>query len=51
MGATNPANAEEGTIRKKYALDIERNSVHGSDTPETAAREIAFFFNQMEIIG
>ena len=51
MGATNPANAEEGTIRKKYALDIERNSVHGSDTPETAAREIAFFFNQMEIVG
>ena len=51
MGATNPANAEEGTIRKKYALDIERNPVHGSDTPETAAREIAFFFNQMEIIG
>jgi len=51
MGATNPANAEEGTIRKKYALDIERNSVHGSDTPETAAREIAFFFNQLEIVG
>jgi nucleoside-diphosphate kinase len=51
MGATNPANAEEGTIRKKFALDIEQNSVHGSDAPETAATEIAYFFNQLEIVG
>ncbi|MBT8763893.1 nucleoside-diphosphate kinase [Desulfohalobiaceae bacterium Ax17] len=51
MGATNPANAEEGTIRKKFALDIEKNSVHGSDAPETAATEIAYFFNQLEIVG
>jgi nucleoside-diphosphate kinase len=51
MGATNPANAEEGTIRKKFALDIEKNSVHGSDAPETATTEIAYFFNQLEIVG
>ncbi len=51
MGATNPAKAEEGTIRKRYALDIEKNSVHGSDAPETAAVEIAYFFNQLEIVG
>jgi nucleoside-diphosphate kinase len=51
MGATNPANADEGTIRKAYALDIEKNSVHGSDAPETAAVEIAYFFNQLEIAG
>ncbi|MGE4299788.1 MAG: nucleoside-diphosphate kinase [Desulfovibrionaceae bacterium] len=51
MGATNPANAEEGTIRKIHALDVEKNSVHGSDAPETAAVEIAYFFNQLEIVG
>ncbi|QLA16701.1 nucleoside-diphosphate kinase [Desulfolutivibrio sulfoxidireducens] len=51
MGATNPANAEEGTIRKLYALDIEKNSVHGSDAPETAAFETAYFFSGLEIVG
>lgn len=51
MGATNPANAEEGTIRKRYALDIEKNSVHGSDAPETAAFETAYFFSSLEIVG
>jgi len=44
MGATNPAQADEGTIRKLYAESIERNSIHGSDSPENAAIEIAFFF-------
>ena len=51
MGATNPANADDGTIRKLYAESIEANSVHGSDAPETAANEIAFFFSQSEIVG
>lgn len=51
MGATNPANADQGTIRKAFALDIEKNSVHGSDAPETAAEEIAYFFNQLEMAG
>lgn len=51
MGATNPAVAEEGTIRKTYALSIDKNSVHGSDSPEAAAREINFFFSRTEIIG
>ena len=51
MGATNPAVAEEGTIRKTYALSIEKNTVHGSDSPQSAAREIAFFFNHTEIVG
>lgn len=51
MGATNPANAEEGTIRKKYAESVEANSVHGSDAPETAAVEIAFFFSSLELVG
>jgi nucleoside-diphosphate kinase len=50
MGATNPANAAEGTIRKTYAVDVERNSVHGSDAPETAAVEIAFFFSGLELL-
>src|SRR5919109_4607939 len=45
MGATNPANAAPGTIRKTFALSIEANSVHGSDSPENAAQEIAFFFS------
>ena len=51
MGATNPAEAAEGTIRKKYALSIEANSVHGSDSPENAAIELSFFFNELEIVG
>src|ERR1700739_3684387 len=49
MGATNPANAAEGTIRKDFAESIEANSVHGSDSPENAAQEIAFFFSAIEI--
>src|SRR5580698_9754872 len=49
MGATNPENAAPGTIRKDFAESIEANSVHGSDSPETAAQEIAFFFSEMEI--
>ena len=48
MGATNPANAAEGTIRKTYAKDLQCNSVHGSDAPETAAYEISYFFNGLE---
>jgi nucleoside-diphosphate kinase len=51
MGATNPANAADGTIRKEFGVTVQENSVHGSDSPETAAREIAFFFSQMEIVG
>ena len=51
MGATNPEDADEGTIRKTHAENIERNSVHGSDAPETAADEIAFFFSADEIVG
>ncbi|MFP6734738.1 MAG: nucleoside-diphosphate kinase [Rhodospirillales bacterium] len=51
MGATNPANADAGTIRKDFAESIEANSVHGSDAPDTAAREIAFFFSELEIVG
>ena len=51
MGATNPAEAAEGTIRKDYALSIGENSVHGSDAPETAAVEIAFFFSGLELVG
>ena len=51
MGATNPANAAEGTIRKEFALSIGENSVHGSDAPETAASEIKFFFTDDEIVG
>ncbi len=49
MGATNPANAAPGTIRADFADSIEANAVHGSDAPETAAVEIAFFFNQLEV--
>ena len=51
MGATNPANAAAGTIRKDFAESIEANSVHGSDSPETAATEIAYFFSGIEIVG
>jgi len=50
MGATNPANAAEGTIRKRFAASIERNCVHGSDAPETAAVEIPFFFSAAELL-
>ena len=49
MGATNPAVAEEGTIRKTYALSIDKNSVHGSDSPKSAAREISYFFSNIDI--
>ena len=51
LGATNPANAEEGTIRKKWASSIEHNAIHGSDGPDTAAFEISYFFSQLEIVG
>ena len=51
MGATNPANAAEGTIRKVHALSIGENSVHGSDAPETAAQEIRYWFSDTEIVG
>jgi nucleoside-diphosphate kinase len=51
MGATNPANADAGTIRKEFAESIEANSVHGSDSPENAKIEIAFFFSEVEIVG
>jgi nucleoside-diphosphate kinase len=51
MGATNPENADEGTIRKLYALSIGENSVHGSDAPETAAEEIRYWFSDVEIVG
>ena len=50
MGATNPANAAAGTIRKDFAESIEANSVHGSDAPETAAQEISFFFSGLDIV-
>lgn len=51
MGATNPEDADEGTIRKEFALSIGENSVHGSDAPETAAQEIAYWFSELEIVG
>lgn len=51
MGATNPANAAEGTVRREFAESIEANSVHGSDSAENAAVEIAFFFSGIEIVG
>ena len=51
MGATNPANAAPGTIRKEFAESIEANSVHGSDSAENATKEIAFFFAETEIVG
>lgn len=49
MGATNPANAAEGTLRKRFATSIEHNVIHGSDAPETAAFEIRYFFSELEI--
>jgi len=51
MGATDPAQAADGTIRKVYAVSKQENSVHGSDAPETAAFEISYFFNAMELVG
>ena len=50
MGATNPANAEEGTIRKKFAASIEENAIHGSDAEDTAAFEIGYFFAGLELV-
>lgn len=49
MGATNPANAAEGTIRKRFAESIERNCIHGSDSPENAAIELAYFFSSVDL--
>ncbi len=51
MGATNPSEASEGTIRKEFALSIGENSVHGSDATDTAAVEIAYFFSGLELVG
>lgn len=51
MGATNPANAAEGTVRKAVGLNVQENSVHGSDSPENAEKEIRFFFSDIEIVG
>ncbi len=51
MGATNPANAADGTVRKDFALSVGENSVHGSDSPEAAAREISFYFSGLELVG
>jgi nucleoside-diphosphate kinase len=50
MGATDPAKADAGTIRKQFGTNIERNAIHGSDAPETAAFEISYFFSQLEIV-
>jgi nucleoside-diphosphate kinase len=50
MGATNPANAAEGTVRKRFAENIERNCIHGSDAPETAEVELAFFFSTADLL-
>ncbi|KAA0258684.1 nucleoside-diphosphate kinase [Deferribacter autotrophicus] len=50
MGATNPADAEEGTLRKEFGRNIDNNAVHGSDAPETAAFEIGYFFSQIELV-
>ena len=51
MGATNPAQAELGTVRKEFALNVQENSVHGSDSVENAAKEISFFFSDADIVG
>ncbi|MBN2140699.1 MAG: nucleoside-diphosphate kinase [Desulfovibrionaceae bacterium] len=51
MGATDPAKAAEGTIRKRFGLNIQNNACHGSDGPATAATEVAYFFNQLEMVG
>ncbi|MCE2390381.1 MAG: nucleoside-diphosphate kinase [Proteobacteria bacterium] len=50
MGATDPAQADEGTIRKRFASDIEKNAVHGSDAPETARTEVAYFFRELDLV-
>ena len=50
MGATDPGKADEGTVRKRFATNIERNAIHGSDAPETAAFEISYFFSRLEIV-
>jgi nucleoside-diphosphate kinase len=50
MGATDPGKADEGTVRKRFAANIERNAIHGSDAPETAASEISYFFNRLELV-
>ena len=50
MGATDPAKAARGTIRKEFGMDVEKNATHGSDAPETAAREVAFFFSSLDIM-
>jgi nucleoside-diphosphate kinase len=49
MGATNPANAAEGTVRNRFAASIERNCIHGSDAPETAAVELRYFFSELDL--
>ena len=51
MGATNPANAAEGTIRKEFGINVQENAMHGSDSPDNAALEIGFFFCQFDIVG
>jgi nucleoside-diphosphate kinase len=51
MGATDPAQADEGTVRKRFASSIERNAIHGSDSPENAARELRFFFSDAEMLA
>jgi len=51
MGATNPAQADEGTVRKEFGLNVQENSVHGSDSAENAGKEISFFFSDAEIVG
>ena len=51
MGATNPANAADGTVRKAFGLNVQENAVHGSDSPENAAIEIRFFFSDLEVVG
>jgi nucleoside-diphosphate kinase len=51
MGATNPAEAAAGTLRQRFATDIEKNAVHGSDAPETARTEIAYFFPELDIVN
>jgi nucleoside-diphosphate kinase len=51
MGATDPAKAAAGTIRKEFGMDVEKNATHGSDAPETAAREVAFFFKDADIVS
>ena len=51
MGATDPSDAAEGTIRAEFAVSVGENSVHGSDAPETAAAEIAYFFSGIELVG